>query len=679
VPLSMFHSLFYNTNMTLGNLKGVGTVTLTKLEKLGITDVDSLLSHYPKRYIDRRKALKVVDLKLIEDENYHCTARITKLKMVRLRNRRTLIQGILEDDTGYIAVTWFNNPYVMSQFDDDDAVVFSGQIFKGKVSNPKMKKVESPDDIAAFARVESIYPETRGLKSYTISKFVQEYLQYVKMTDSAKQSFETLPKRILSAEKLLGRSEAIYGIHFPDNDDLVKQARERLGFEEIYTILKEVQKRKKLVQKYDAHQVRINTTAHELLLDQLSFTLTESQKTALREIFTDISTKKPMHRLLNGDVGSGKTIVAAAAAWQVVNNGLQVVILAPTGVLANQHYLTFQQLFSGYDIPIHLATSDTRKGVEQLAAQINDSSDQNHIFIGTHALLYRMELLKKVGLLVIDEQHKFGVKQREVLENLQSTIFNLQSDEKVDTTMVPHVLSMSATPIPRSLALTLFGDIEVSFLEAKPMGRKKIVTRIVNEPGVLDRMYAWIREEVAKNAAQVYVVCPLIEESEKLDVKSAMQEFERLQAEYPEFTIELLHGKIKPKVKDEILQRFREGVTQILVSTSVIEVGIDNPNATIMVVEGAERFGLAQLHQIRGRVGRSDKQSYCFLKTSDGNSSDRMEFFAETNDGFKVAEFDLAKRGPGEVYGESQSGIPDLKIANILDIALIKRVKKYIT
>lgn len=651
--------------MSLDEIKGIGSVTLAKLERLGITDIESLLYHFPHRYIDRRRRLKIFDLKLIENDHYHCVATIKGIKRIRLRSRREMTLATFEDDTGYIGVTWFNNPYIIVQFQEGDTIVFSGALHKGRVSNPKIKHVISEQDVHDFAKVEAIYPETRGLKSAKISQYVYETLQSYRV-------IETLPKAICDAEHLVDRYTALKSIHFPDTDEVKQQARDRLGFEEIYTILSEVQRRKSQIKSYDAFPIRLNTTAHDILIENLPFKLTDSQNNAIQAIFNDISTTKPMHRLLNGDVGAGKTIVAAAAAWQVVNNGMQVVILAPTGVLANQHYSTFKKLFEPHSIPIHLSTSETRKDLDSLYKELLKAEDYNHIFIGTHALLHRLEMFKKVGLVVIDEQHKFGVKQRELLAELQNST---SIDEPKHS---PHVLSMSATPIPRSLALTLFGDIDVTFLESKPEGRKNVITKVINEYTLQERMYEWIRKEIQENHAQMYVVCPLIEESEKSDARSAIQEFERLKEVYKEFSIELLHGKLKQKQKDDILQRFRDGDIHILVSTSVIEVGIDNPNATIMVIEGAERFGLAQLHQIRGRVGRSHLQSYCFLKTTEGNFGERLEFFSSTNDGFKLAEYDLQLRGPGEVYGEAQSGIPNLKIANILDLNLIKRVKKYI-
>lgn len=665
--------------MNLLDIKGIGPSVLKKLEKLGISDVQTLLYHFPSKYVDRRKQLKVFDLKLVENESYHCIATIKNLKRLRLRGRMEMTTGTLEDDTGSITVTWFNNPYVVSQYKNGDEVIFSGIISKGKVSNPKMKKIGDYFAIESFARIEATYPETRGLKSYQISQFVERvFLEFRKEKYELK---ETLPKKVLKNERFVSLTKALEKIHFPLDENDLAAARERLGFDEIYKILKKVNRRKQSIKKYNSHKIKINPSSHEVLVNNLAFNLTDSQNQSILEIFSDLEKQHPMHRLLNGDVGSGKTIVAASAIWQVTNNGLQSIVLAPTGVLANQHYELFRKLFENFGIPLHLITSDTRKLVNNLKKTGEDLT--NAIFIGTHALLHHFDLFKNIGLVVIDEQHKFGVKQRELLENVKIGDFKYPVDHSQTHTFpnsqanhVPHVLSMSATPIPRSLALTLFGDIEVSILE-KPTERKKIITKNIFSDDLVARMYEWIRKEVLENKEQVYVVCPLIEESEKVDAKAAVQEFENLKQIFPELKIELLHGKIKQKEKDEILSRFKSGEFDILVSTSVIEVGIDNPNANIMIIEGAERFGLAQLHQIRGRVGRSNKQSYCFLKSTNEIPSERLEYFAMTNDGFKVAEYDLKSRGPGEVYGEAQSGIPDLKIANILDLELIRRVKKY--
>lgn len=675
--------------MKLREIKGVGPAVLKKLEKLSIFSIHDLLFHYPSRYVDRTRYLKIFDLKFIEDDSYHCIARIKNLKRIRLRGRRDFTTATLEDDTGYVSVAWFNNPYIVVQYSEGDEVIFSGKIVKGKVSNPKIKKVDSEDDIKQFAKIEAIYPETRGLKSYQLNQFIYfalKYLYALPEKERTKVFKEGLPKPVIKKERFISKLEALKILHFPQNLETLDDARDRLGFEEIYTILKKVEKRKKTVKTKPAHKVTVNSTAHDVLQEKLSFELTSSQQQSVQDIFADLGKQVPMHRLLNGDVGSGKTIVAASAAWQVANNGLQTIILAPTGVLAKQHYLGFKKLFDEYDIPVHLITSDTRKDIERFKTENLHDANTNDIFIGTHALLYHLEIFRKIGLLVIDEQHKFGVKQRELLGNIQKEGLTQEeshvekvSEPKIDlaSAKLPHILSMSATPIPRSLALTFFGDIDVSFLE-KPEGRKKIITKVLNDETLKLKMYEWLRHEINTNKAQAYVVCPLIEDSEKLTAKSATEEFHRLQEIYPEFKIGLLHGRIKSTEKDLILQQFKDGEFQVLVSTSVIEVGIDNPNATVMLIESAEKFGLAQLHQIRGRVGRSDKQSFCFLMTSDGSYSPRLEYFASTNDGFKVAEYDLHQRGPGEVYGEVQSGLPDLKIANILDLEMIKRVKKYI-
>jgi ATP-dependent DNA helicase RecG len=649
--------------MNLTDLKGIGPSTLKKLENLGITDIPSLLHHFPSRYIDRRKKLKLADILLIDDENYHAEATIDSIKTIRLRGGRMIVNAVLNDDTGSFNVTWFNNPYISSNYQNGDHVVVSGKPDGKKIINPKMKKVVNDDDIENFGKVEAIYPETRGLRSYQLSRFIHEALD--KFIDSIKES---LPKKVLKSEKLLNIKEALTWIHFPTENIQIEQARERLGFEEIYNLLKQVQKRKASIKHHKSNEIQLDEKLYSATEKTLPYQLTGSQRIAVEEIYKDLEGHEPMHRLLNGDVGSGKTIVAFLAALQVLKNNMQVLFLAPTSVLASQHYKTLTKLLGDSNIKVHLVTSNTKKEIEKLEQEINDDI-KNELFIGTHALLHHFNIYKNIGLVIIDEQHKFGVNQRELLEDLS---YIDSSGEK----FLPHVLSMSATPIPRTLALTIFGDIDVSIIY-KPEERKKIITKCIHNTETQEKMYEWLRQNIKTKKEQVYIVCPLIAESATLDTKSVMKEYENLKEVYPEFKIEILHGKIKPALKDEILERFKDGEIDILISTSVIEVGIDNPNATVMIIEGAERFGLAQLHQIRGRVGRSDKQSYCFLKTTENIEIERLNYFADNQDGFKVAEFDLANRGPGEVYGEKQSGIPDLKIANILDIEFIKRVKKW--
>jgi len=650
--------------MMLSELKGVGGATLKKLEKLGIFDIESLISHFPYRYIDRRREIKVADIFLMEDENYHCIATISNLKKIRLFKfrGRDLVTATLTDDTGSINVTWFNNPYITSNFQNGNTVIFSGKVEKKKLINPKIKKLNSAEDQKKFASYEPTYPETKGLKSYQINNLIKQVI-----LDSKFSPTETLPKKIINSESLLDINEAYKFIHFPENDNQIQKARERFAFEEIYKILIKISKRKVELKKFKADRIRLNQDLHNQLLTTLNFNLTESQVNAIKEIYADISKSEPMHRLLNGDVGSGKTIVASFAASQVLENNLQVILMAPTSVLAYQHYKVIRNFFDQSDVKVHLITANTKKEINNLKKELKDNN-QKEIFIGTHALLYHLELFRDVGLMIVDEQHKFGVKQRELLENLEKIKIANQK-------FIPHSLSMSATPIPRSLALTLYGDLNVSVI-LKPNERKSVITKCLYDQEMLKKMYVWVGEQI-KKGNQAYVVCPLIEESELSDTKSAIKEFENIQNIFPHFKIGLLHGKIKAKDKDDVLEKFQKKEIDILVSTSVIEVGIDNPNATIMIIEGAERFGLAQLHQIRGRVGRSEKQSYCFLKTTNNEFDKRLEFFSENNDGFKIAEFDLLNRGPGEVYGEMQSGIPGLKIANILDLELVNRVKKW--
>lgn len=655
--------------MNLTDIKGIGTAKVKLLENIGIIEVKNLFYHFPYRYIDRKKALLVNDLFQIDYEDYHCIGEISKLSTIRLRGGRQLVNAKLSDDTGEIAITWFNNPYIALNYKNGDKVVISGKPEKKKIINPKIRKYNDESDIEVFAKLEPIYSETRGLKSNVINTFVKNALPHLDTF-----VIDTLPEKIRKAEGLIDLKKAIELIHFPESSADIEIARKRLAFDEIYRILKLVQKRKKQLQKFASISLDVDEDLHNSLVESLPFELTQSQRESVGEIFGEIQKFRPkntpMHRLLNGDVGSGKTLVAGLVAAQFLKQNHQVILLAPTSVLAKQHYDFFTQFFSKQNFQIHLVTANTGKKFDKFRAELEDSLG-NELFIGTHALLNRLDSFNKVGFIIIDEQHKFGVRQREMLENLRQMKSSL-------TNYLPHVLSMSATPIPRSLALTLYGDLVVSFLQ-KPIERKPIITKVICDKKTLNKMYDWVENQIIKNKTQVYIVCPLIDESEKIDIKSATNEFENIKNRYPSFRIELLHGRIKPKVKDEILNRFNSGEIDILVTTSVIEVGINNPNATIMIIEGAERFGLAQLHQIRGRVGRSYKQSYCFLKPTLPLPNERLDYFSTNNDGFKIAEYDLLSRGPGEVYGNIQSGLQKLKIASIFDIEFIKKVKSYIS
>ncbi len=646
----------------LDRLKGIGESTRKKLAKLGIFSIRDLVYHFPRRFIDRRKALKIADLVFIDNEDYHSIGHVIQLQEIRSKTGKPLTTAIIKDETSSINVIWFNSHYVKKIVDVGDRVIISGLCEKGRLINPKIRKYTSDQDLKEFAILEAIYPETKSLSSKVLANLIKQIFDFNLFRED-----EILSPMIMQAENLMDINSALRTMHFPQDIQSWHRARERIAFDEIYRILLEVKQRKEEAVKYQSFKFSIDEVAHTKLMESLPFKLTDSQVKAIQEIYTDLQKSIPMHRLLNGDVGSGKTIVAAFAAMQAVCNHKQVIFLAPTSILASQHHQFFEKIFQDFGVNIHLITSNTKSTVKKLRKHGGHFADKE-IFIGTHALLFNIDLFNNVGLVIIDEQHKFGVKQRETLEMLRS-VSNL--------VRLPHVLSMSATPIPRTLALTLYGDLDVSILY-KPSIRKRVITKCIYDEDIQEKMYEWIRHEIRTKKYQVYVVCPLIEESEKSDIRSAIQEYDNLRKRYPEFNIALLHGKMKGSVKDKIIEDFKEGKIDILVSTSVVEVGIDNPNAVIMIVEGADRFGLAQLHQIRGRVGRSDIQSYCFLKTTNNIRSPHLEFFAENHDGFVVAEYDLQKRGPGEVYGYVQSGIPKLKVANILDIDFIKRVKQYL-
>lgn len=673
--------------MHLVDLKGVGNSYLKKLEKLEIFSIEDLLYHFPTRYVDRREKKTIEEVKELEDDNYHCKAKVAKVSQFTTKSRKPIAIVQFIDDTGKMTATWFNNTYIVGKIQKDDTVVFSGKPDKSKIFNPKVMKVNSDKDIQFFARMEPVYRETLGLKSYQINIYIrqvlQTLLQYKKVSHEASRvdpSLEVLlkhklPEGIVKNEGFVERYKAFRYIHFPKNPEEIQKSREYFAFEEIYRIVRDVKRRKENVEGFTSYPMSINEPLYRKIIKSLKFNLTESQNKAIKDIFADIQASKPMHRLINGDVGSGKTIVAFCAAAQAARNGYQAIILAPTSVLAMQHYNLFNNLFSKTGINVHLVTSDTRAEINKLKKDTLFTESKADVFIGTHALFYHTDIFENLGLVVIDEQHKFGVKQREVLQDPKKLFEKFNTSK--DGIRVPHILSMSATPIPRTLALTLFGDIDVSFLE-KPVERKKIITKFIGDDDLVEKMYEWIRKEINESKSQVYVVCPLIEESEKIDVKAALQEYEFLQSKYKEFKVDVLYGRLKPAEKDMVINDFKEGRTQMLVTTSVVEVGVDNPNATIMIIEGAERFGLSQLHQIRGRVGRDQTQSYCFIKTSDNNLNDRIKFFCDNNDGFKIAEFDLGSRGPGEVYGDIQSGMPDLKVADIMDLELIKRVKKWV-
>jgi len=638
------------------------------LRDMNIHTIEDLLLYFPRTYEDLSESKTLLEVK--DGEKVSMRGMIYGIKNVPLRNRRTsLIKAMFYDSHGNGAeVVWFNQPFVKRTVPMETEVVVSGKIQfnygKYTLQNPR---VELAGDIQIHtAGMVPVYPQHEVITSKWLRDKIHPLLPY------ADKFEEILPPEIVAEENLMPKSEAIKEIHFPTSQKQLERARDRLAYEELFLLqLHAVQRKEewKNSRSKDSliREVKMDVKFVKNFFSTLPFTLTGAQKVAIYEILSDFEKPFPMIRLLEGDVGSGKTVVAAIALLNAVIHGYQAVIMAPTEVLARQHINSISQFIDRYEacfphakaINIQLLIGSLKPKEKQLI-QDSINNGQVDIVIGTHALIQESVRFPRLGFVVIDEQHRFGVKQREVLMKQGS----------------PHILSMTATPIPRTLAMVAYGDHDLSVLNEMPPGRKQIITKIV-PPEHRDKVNLFIADKIRKGG-QAYVICPLIDDSEELEVKSVKAEYERLHTVFPDFRIGLLHGKLKSEEKESVMRRFKDGEIDILVSTSVIEVGVDVPNASVMLIEGSERFGLSQLHQFRGRVGRGTEQSYCFLCTSPDaqGSYIRLKAMVDYTDGFKLAEIDLKLRGPGEVYGVRQSGIPDLKIANLANGVLVVRVRK---
>jgi ATP-dependent DNA helicase RecG len=591
----------------------------------------------------------------------------------------------VEDQSGSIRVVWFNQPYIANMLPVGTLVSLSGKVALDKkgiyLSSPSYEK--SSGNLKHTGRLIPIYPETEGISSKYIRSLLKPILDYLK------NILDPLPADIVDKYKFPDVLKSLRDIHFPDNPKDTEFARNRFAFEELLMFQLRALITRKKMHSLSAPQIYFNKDLVSSFVNSLPFKLTDDQRISAYEIIRDMERNFPMNRLLNGDVGAGKTVVALIAALCAIDSKYQAVIMAPTEILARQHFNTIRSLIKKKDIKIGLLTGAearqwpiddlTEEKISKKLMQEKISKGEIELLIGTHAVIQKQVSLNKLGFLIIDEQHRFGIKQR----------MKLVKNKK----LVPHLLSMTATPIPRTLALTIYGDLDVSLIKQKPKGRKKIITRVVPH-GKRDEAYKFIDDEI-KKGRQVFVICPRIElaganktasagenlSQAKLiwaEVKAVKDEFEKLSVKiFPHRRIAMLHGKMKPKEKEDIMNSFRNGKYDILVSTSVVEVGVDVPNATIMMIESSERFGLAQLHQFRGRVGRSDQQSYCILfTTGDSNAKgSRLRAMEKTDDGFKLAEEDLKIRGPGEFAGVKQSGVPDLTMASLTDIELIKKTR----
>jgi len=677
---------------SLEHLSGIGPKMLKRFNRLGLFSVLDLLYYFPKRYEDFSRIISIQKAKslLLEKEQAGSglvkrelciKGRILEIKTKRSPQKKMhLTFALISDQTDSIEAVWFNQPFIKGALKKGKEFVFSGKMEykEGRrfLSNPVFE-AEKDGEFLHLGRIAPVYPETEGLSSKYLRRAIKSVLPL------AESLSDFLPKEIKEKEGLLDLSRAISQIHFPESRGLLDRARERLAFDEVFLIQLRLLEIKKKWLSQKAPLMHFEQELIRLLVKSLPFKLTNAQRKAAWEIIGDLSgrTKEggegskeryiaPMNRLLEGDVGSGKTVVAAIAMLLVAKNGFQSAFMVPTEILAIQHYQTLTNLLLDFGVNIALFThgkNELNKQKEKRGVMVDKiKKGEIDIAVGTHALLQSEIRFSKLGLVVVDEQHRFGIRQRAILR---------KKSEKAN--LVPHILSMSATPIPRTLSLALYGDLEISILNEMPPGRQKVATFLV-PPQKREATYQFIRKQIGLGR-QAFVICPLIEESERLEVRAVTEEYQRLSTKvFPDFKLGLLHGKMKTKEKERIMEDFKKHRFDILVSTAVVEVGVDVPNATVMVIEGAERFGLAQLHQFRGRVGRASFKSYCFLftETSSAGVIKRLKALVYLDDGFKLAEKDLEIRGPGELYGTRQHGFLDLKMASLADAKMLQRARE---
>ena len=695
-------------------LFNIGSVYVGKLHKVGIKTAGDLLFYFPFRYDDFSEVKKISEVEL--GEIVSIVGKIIDIRNVRTWKRKmNITEALIEDESGAIKAVWFNQPFLIRNLKIGANVSLSGKVAYAQeglqLSSPAYELL-GRGQVLHTARLVPVYHETEGLSSKWLRTHIKPILKL------ANEAEEYLPYEIIKNQKLFGLAEAIRQIHFPANEDKADIAKRRLAFDELFLIQLYMLAQKKKWQENNAVKIKFSEEINKEVknfIAGLPFQLTNAQKISSWKIIKDFEKGAPMNRLLEGDVGSGKTLVALIAALAVMKSGYQVALMAPTEILARQHFGEAMRRFGkkhtsknppspllqrgnythtpspsqegnikspllrGVGVcKIALLTGSESKIYEDgEVKEINRNkllekikSGEIDFTVGTHSLIQDKVAFKNLAFSIVDEQHRFGIDQR---AKIQNEVLDIKDGLKT----VPHLLSMTATPIPRTLALAVYGDLDLSLLDEMPKGRQKIITKLV-APANRGLAYKFIHEQI-KKGRQVFVICPLIEESDILEVKSATQEYEKLKNEiYPNLNIGLLHGRMKPKEKEEIMQKFIKREIDILVSTSVIEVGIDIPNASVMVIEGADRFGLAQLHQFRGRVGRGEHQSFCFLFTdsTSATTARRLKALIKSNNGFELAEQDLKIRGPGELVGIRQSGLPDLAMASLTDFELIKNARE---
>ena len=676
----------------------IGPVYQKRLKSLGIKTLRDLLFHFPYRYDDFSKISSISEIRA--GETFCIQGKILEIKTIRTWKRRMfLTSALIEDKTGAAKVIWFNQPYLINTLKEGINVCLAGKAVIGDdglyLANPAYEKISEDKILTHMGRLVPVYPETQGLSSRWLRFILKPLILKVKS-----EILDPLPETIIKEHNLLNLRKALWQVHFPDSMNLARKAQERFSFEELFFIELFVLKERIRMARQRGISIPIKIELVKKFVDSLPFKLTDSQKKCAWQILKDIEKPRPMNRLLEGDVGSGKTVVATIALLNVAKAGFQVAFMAPTEILAKQHFREVSKLLKDFNFNIGLLTGKTDKFIsKKLKNDVIEISRKKllektlkgeiDILIGTHALIQDEVRFKNLGLVILDEQHRFGVEQRA----------NLTLKEKQKEKMfIPHLLSMTATPIPRTLALTIYGDLDLSLLDQLPKGRKKIITEVVS-PANREKAYEFIRKEVKKER-QVFVICPRIEPQNEetakkisasvltkkkkallswAEVKAVKEEYEKLSKKvFPDLKVGMLHGKMKSQEKEKTMLNFKNKKIDILVSTSVVEVGVDIPSATVMMIEGAERFGLAQLHQFRGRVGRSKYQSFCFLFTDSPakKTRQRLKALITCDNGFDLSEKDLEIRGPGNISGTRQWGIPDLAMLALKDLFLVEKTKK---
>jgi ATP-dependent DNA helicase RecG len=647
----------------LSVLTGIGPGNGKRLAEIGLNTLRDLLYYFPRRYVDYSKLKPIHQVTYGEELTIIGTIQSTTNRTIKNKQFQ-ITEAVLSDGTGFLRLTWFNQPWIANRLVPGTPVSVSGKIdmYLGRYS------MNNPD----WELMEAEHLHTNGIVPvYSLTAGISQKWLRTRMAQTVKfwapRVPDYMPENICQEAELVDLATALYQVHFPENNTQLQVARSRLAFDEIFFLQLGVLSQKKSWQSVTAQVFSVPDIWMDEQITHLPFTLTASQQKVTQEIRTDLASGHPMNRLLQGDVGSGKTVIAALAISLITHSGAQTALMAPTSILADQHYGSLQKLLAGESgclkaEEIRLIIGDTPEAEKQ---QIREGLAEGTIkvIIGTHALIEDPVTFKRLQLAIIDEQHRFGVSQRAALRSKGEN---------------PHLLVMTATPIPRSLALTVYGDLDISVLDEMPAGRQTIDTHILH-PIERERAYQVIRSQISQGY-QAFVICPLVEKGEEEEVKAAIDEYNRLQKEiFPDLKLGLLYGRLKGEEKESVMTKFRNAEYDMLVSTSVVEVGVDVPNATVMLIEGANRFGLAQLHQFRGRVGRGQAKSMCILipETEDNLENERLAVMTQTNDGFILAEQDLEQRGPGDFLGTRQSGFSDLRMANITDIRLIEKARHH--